>query len=419
MKRRMPLFVSLAVLLGVFLGSAKAGTIDTTAASLAAAYTLGAQTFTAAQQDIWLDQLRQGDSPLYNIGGYVDFAGAVVPALIEQAVVQLVATHDALRSQLHGDADGLPQQTFVAEMAAEVALHDVSAQPDPVAAFQTLMQAQIARPYALAGEPLFRFFLVKLGSQHYRLGTQAHHLILDGWGFGQMLQSLADLYSALEQGRPVERLAPSYRDFIDADQSYRQSPRYARDRAYWLDKYQTLPEPLLTPRHTAKVPSNTWVQAFPLALLERMEQVAKGYQASAFHVLLAAMHVYFTRTSQREEWVVGVPILNRAFLKRLNLLLKRSVAFLMFLDRLLKLFDRLLKFLPFNIMLLLVLNARGLLFLQLTHRIRNILVQHLASRISIRSSLLRLFNLCFQRPCALLKHLVFRLQILEIAIRLS
>ena len=267
---------------------------------------------TAAQQDIWLDQLRQGDSPLYNIGGYVDFAGAVVPALIERAVAQLVATHDALRSQLHGGADGLPEQTFVAEMAAEVVLHDVSAQPDPLAAFQALMQAQMARPYALAGEPLFRFFLVKLGSQHYRLGTQAHHLILDGWGFGQMLQSLAGLYSALEQGRALVQQAPSYRDFIDADLSYRQSPRYARDRAYWLDKYQTLPEPLLTPRHTAKAPSNTWVQDFPLALLERMEQVATGYQASAFHVLLAALHVYFTRTGQREEWVVGVPILNRA-----------------------------------------------------------------------------------------------------------
>ena len=267
---------------------------------------------TAAQQDIWLDQLRQGDSPLYNIGGYVDFAGAVVPALIAQAVAQLVATHDALRSQVHGDAEGLPQQTFVAEMAAEVALYDVSAQPDPIAAFQTLMQAQMARPYALAGEPLFRFCLFKLGNQHYRLGIQAHHLILDGWGFGQMLQSLAGLYSALQQGQPLAQQAPSYRDFIDADLSYRQSPRFARDRAYWLDKYQTLPEPLLTPRHTAKAPSNTWEQAFPLALLERMEQLAKDYQASAFHVLLAAMHVYFTRTSQREEWVVGVPILNRA-----------------------------------------------------------------------------------------------------------
>ncbi|BDB20642.1 hypothetical protein cym2001_40070 [Pseudomonas sp. CYM-20-01] len=267
---------------------------------------------TAAQQDIWLDQLREGDSPLYNIGGYVDFAGAIDPGLMQRAVELLVARHDALRTQLHSDADGLPRQTFAATLAVELARHDVSACADPQAASHALMQAQMARPYAMQGAPLFRFFLVKLDDNHYRLGTQAHHLILDGWGFGQMLQSLAQLYTALVQGRQAESPAPSYIDFIDADQHYHASARYARDRAYWLGKYRLIPEPLLTPRHTAKATSNTLAQAFPVALLNRMEQVANRYQASAFHVLLAALYVYFTRTAQRQEWVVGLPILNRS-----------------------------------------------------------------------------------------------------------
>ncbi|MDR9878837.1 amino acid adenylation domain-containing protein [Pseudomonas allii] len=267
---------------------------------------------TAAQQDIWLDQLRAGDSPLYNIGGYVDFAGAIDPGLMQRAVELLVARHDALRTQLHSDADGLPRQTFAATLAVDLALHDLCASSDPQAASHALMQAQMARPYAMQGAPLFRFFLVKLDDNHYRLGTQAHHLILDGWGFGQMLQSLAQLYTALAQGRQAESPAPSYIDFIDADQHYHASARYARDRAYWLDKYRLIPEPLLTPRHTAKATSNTLAQAFPVALLNRMEQVANRYQASAFHVMLAALYVYFTRTAQREEWVVGVPILNRS-----------------------------------------------------------------------------------------------------------
>ncbi|MDQ0703047.1 arthrofactin-type cyclic lipopeptide synthetase A [Pseudomonas sp. W3I7] len=267
---------------------------------------------TAAQQDIWLDQLRTGDSPLYNIGGYVDFAGPLVPELVQRAVELLVAKHDALRTQLHSDADGLPRQTFDAALTVQVPRHDFCALQDPQAASHALMQAQMARPYAMSGEPLFRFFLVKLDDDHYRLGTQAHHLILDGWGFGQMLQSLARLYTDLEQGRQPESYAPSYIDFIDTDQRYQESARYARDRAYWLDKYQVLPEPLLTPRHNAPAPSNTWVEAFPVTLLNRMEQVANRYQASAFHVLLAALYVYFTRTSQRDEWVVGLPILNRS-----------------------------------------------------------------------------------------------------------
>jgi len=267
---------------------------------------------TAAQQDIWLDQLRAGDSPLYNIGGYVDFAGAVEPALMQRAIEQLVALHDALRTQLHSDADGLPRQTFAASLTVHVPLHDLCAHADPQAAAQALMQAYMARPYALDGGPLWHFFLVKLDDHHYRLGTQAHHLILDGWGFGQMLQSLAQLYSALEQGRQPECLAPSYGDFIEADQRYQASARYPRDRAYWLDRYPILPEPLLVPRHATPTASHTLVEPFPVALLDRMEAVASRYQASASHVLLATLYVYFTRAYQRDEWVVGLPILNRS-----------------------------------------------------------------------------------------------------------
>ncbi len=267
---------------------------------------------TAAQQDIWLDQLRVGDSPLYNIGGYVDFAGPIAQDLMQRAIELLVLKHDALRTQLHTDANGLPRQTFATTLPVDMALHDVSGEPDPKAASQALMQAQMAWPFTLEGAPLFRFFLVKLDDDHYRLGTQAHHLILDGWGFGQMLQSLARLYTDLQQARQPELLAPSYIDFIDADERYHASARYARDRGYWLGKYQVLPEPLLTPRNNAKASSNTLAQAFPVALLNRMEQVANRYQSSAFHVLLAAMYVYFTRTAQRPEWVVGLPILNRS-----------------------------------------------------------------------------------------------------------
>ena len=267
---------------------------------------------TAAQQDIWLDQLRMSDSPLYNIGGYVDFAGPIAPDLMLRAIELLVIKHDALRTQLHTDANGLPRQTFATTLPIELALHDVAWEADPQAASQALMQAQMALPFTLQGAPLFRFFLVKLDDDHYRLGTQAHHLILDGWGFGQMLQSLARLYTDLQQGRQPEPLAPSYVDFIDADERYHASARYARDRGYWLGKYRMLPQPLLTPRHTAKASSNTLAQAFPVALLNRMEQVANRYQASAFHVLLAAMYVYFTRTAQRPDWVVGLPILNRS-----------------------------------------------------------------------------------------------------------
>ncbi|WP_411379766.1 amino acid adenylation domain-containing protein [Pseudomonas sp. MPB26] len=274
---------------------------------------------TAAQRDIWLDQLSRGDSPLYNIGGYVELDGPLDQALMQAALASLVASNDALRTVLlpGAGADGMPLQTFARTMAVGMPLFDLRGHDEAQAAARALVQQQMEQIYRLDGQPLFRFCLIRLDDERHWLATQAHHLILDGWGFGQMLKSLGEIYSALSEGQSPSISAPSYVDFIADDARYQRSNRHARDRGYWLDKYRSPPEPLLLPRHRQGTgqgtrPSQAHVQAMPALLHQRMQQSARQLGASAFHVLLAALHVYFSRTAQRDEWVVGLPILNRS-----------------------------------------------------------------------------------------------------------
>ncbi|MBH3408931.1 amino acid adenylation domain-containing protein [Pseudomonas glycinae] len=274
---------------------------------------------TTAQRDIWLDQLRQGSSPMYNIGGYVELTGPLDPALMQAALEGLVARHDAMRTILLPGAGehGLPLQCFASAMPVPMPVHDLRRHPDPHADARQLSQQCIEQPFMLDGGPLYRFCLIRLDDDCHWLSLQAHHLIVDGWGFGEMLKSLDEIYNALALGQQPPDSAPSYVDFIHDDARYFQSPRYARDRTYWLDKYQHRPEPLLLPRYQerfadAAAPTRIFSQEFPARLHERMKQVAREYGASAFHVLLAAIHVYFSRSAQRDEWVVGVPLLNRS-----------------------------------------------------------------------------------------------------------
>ncbi|MDU8458405.1 non-ribosomal peptide synthetase [Pseudomonas syringae group sp. J254-4] len=279
-----------------------------------------AETFplTAAQRDIWLDQISRGDSPLYNIGGYLQLTGPVDPANLHRALEQLVAAHESLRTVLMpgAGADGLPLQSYAAVMPLTLPLHDFSDHPEPTRAARALVNDHMRLPYALDGSPLIDFRLIRLAQDQHWLVGQAHHLILDGWGFGQLFKSLGELYSALMAGERLELSAPGYRAFIADDAQYHASKRYSLDKAYWLEKYRNLPEPLLVSRYhnrraTDPAPSHAWVQALPQALHARMKQFAERHNASAFHVLLAVLHVYFTRTAQREEWIVGLPLLNR------------------------------------------------------------------------------------------------------------
>ncbi|MGE8414854.1 MAG: amino acid adenylation domain-containing protein [Pseudomonas sp.] len=272
---------------------------------------------TAGQRDIWLDQLSRGDSPLYNIGGYAQLHGPLRPDLLQRALELVVARHDVLRTVLsrEGSPDGLPLQYFDRHWPVELVVHDVSGEADPLAAARLQIQRQMQQAFALEGERLCRFSVFRLGPQYHLVESEAHHLILDGWGFAQLSQITGDVYSTLLRGEEPEATAPSFTDFIEDDIRYHQSARYQRDRDYWLDKYRSVPEPLLRPRYRAPedggTPGATLVQAFPAVLHERMKALGRQLGGSAFHVLLAALHVYFTRIGQRSEWVLGMPVLNR------------------------------------------------------------------------------------------------------------
>ncbi|MCF5448966.1 AMP-binding protein, partial [Pseudomonas syringae] len=274
---------------------------------------------TAAQRDVWLDQISRGDSPLYNIGGYLQLSGAVDPVTLHKALEQLVCAHEVLRTVLMpgAGADGMPLQSYAACLPVSLPLHDVSGYPEPEQAARALINDNMRRPYVLDGSPLLDFCLIRLADDRHWLAGQAHHLILDGWGFGQLFKSLGELYSALMAGNDLELVAPGYSAFIADDARYQASQRYSLDRAYWLEKYRDLPEPLLVSRYhnrraTDPAPSHAWVQPLPGTLHARMKQFAERHNASAFHVLLAVLHVYFTRTAQRDEWIVGLPLLNRS-----------------------------------------------------------------------------------------------------------
>ncbi|WP_043197310.1 non-ribosomal peptide synthetase [Pseudomonas putida] len=276
-----------------------------------------AQTFalTVAQRDIWLDQLSHGDSPLYNIGAYVELQGRVDAELLHQALQHLVAEHAGLRTVLVTEG-GIARQYFAEQMDVALARHDLRQVAEPFAAAQALLKAQMQKPYSLEASPLWGATLIRVAEQHYLLAVQAHHLVLDGWGVDQWFRQLADCYRLLEQGLALPHGAASYQAFIEDDAQYQASPRHSSDRDYWFAKYQQLPDALLAPRERSTsgnaLPSGALEQPFDSQLLARMRHFAAGLQASPFHVLLAALHVCVARSWQRDEWVVGLPVRNRS-----------------------------------------------------------------------------------------------------------
>jgi non-ribosomal peptide synthetase component F len=50
----------------------------------------------------------------------------------------------------------------------------------------------------------------------------------------------------------------------------------------------------------------------PREFYNRLNELAKQHNATLFHLLLGALYVYFTRTAGRDDFAIGLPVLNRA-----------------------------------------------------------------------------------------------------------
>ncbi len=268
------------------------------------------------QLDIWFDQMLLPENPQYNVGSYTHIEGAINPILFESAVQYLVNHHDALRMQVVLENDAFPQQIFVDKVEIKLPIHDFSQAPDPQQAALTWMEDQVVQPFPLEGHRLFRLALLRLGETDFQFFCVGHHLIVDRWSLALMSTRLGEIYTALEQGKTPDLVAPAYQDFVQDDQRYRESSRYTAHRNYWLEKYAHLPEPLLVARHPtpsglSMAPSDRQVMTLNRLFYNRLKDLAKRCDVSTFHLILGALYVYLTRTLHIEEVVMGLPILNR------------------------------------------------------------------------------------------------------------
>ncbi|HCL51807.1 MAG TPA: non-ribosomal peptide synthetase, partial [Pseudomonas sp.] len=270
---------------------------------------------TVAQRDIWLEQLSQGTSPLYNIGAYVALEGQVDRTRLTLALHHLASLHDALRT-VWVQEGGSARQRFAPQLPVTLMWDDLQADAHPTDAALNLLDAWMRMPIALEQGPLWEARLIRMGPRDHLLALRAHHLVLDGWGVDQWFKQLADLYLTLEHQQALPGNAPSYCAFIEEDARYRASARYQRDREYWLTRLAQLPDPLLRPTQPALSPEHSPSHALDLAvtpgLMRKLRALADTLGVSPLPVLLGALHVCVCRTWQRDQWMVGLPVRNRA-----------------------------------------------------------------------------------------------------------
>jgi len=155
---------------------------------------------------------------------------------LEQAWNALVKRHDMLRMVVTDDG----QQRILAEVANyRIERRDLSALPAN-AREQTLdaMRHELSyRVLPTARWPLFELIATELGSGCYRLHMNLDLLLFDVQSFKVMMDDWAACY----QGKALEPLQITFRDYVLDEQARRRHPAWLKAWCYWQERLPNLP----------------------------------------------------------------------------------------------------------------------------------------------------------------------------------
>ncbi|MFD6286392.1 amino acid adenylation domain-containing protein, partial [Streptomyces sp. NPDC060205] len=272
-----------------------------------------------AQQRLWFLEQMDPEAAEYNVALPVWLRGDKPDVgALAAALGAVVTRHEVLRTRFVTGADGIPYQ--VIDQPADtfpLALVDVSAERDPVAAARELVAADAVLPFALAADSPIRAMLIRVAPDEHVLMLSVHHIVFDEWSDQVFRRELAALYEAFSEGapNPLQPPAVQYADFAAWQRQWLSGDVLDSQLAYWSEHLAGAPVlelPTDRPRPLVRSTQGAALRfTVPARTAEALRVVSRERGTTMFMTLLAAFDVLLGRYAGSEDVVVGTPVANR------------------------------------------------------------------------------------------------------------
>ncbi|BAY46057.1 peptide synthetase [Scytonema sp. HK-05] len=271
---------------------------------------------TYGQQGLWFLYKLVPQSAAYNIAFTARIRSHLnIPAL-QRAFQTLIVRHPTLRTTF-GQRDAEPFQEVHEDQ--EVCFDEIDASTWNWDELTTRVIEAYQRPFDLEREPVLRVNLFTRSAQDYVLLLTIHHIVVDGFSFGILLDELRLLYEADNTGRAVSLppIKSQYRDFVQWQREMLASPVGDNLWAYWQKQLAGNLPVLKLPTDRPRPPIQTYQGAshtFELnqELTSKVREMAKTQGATLYMTLLTAFQVLLYRYTGQEDIIVGCPIEGRS-----------------------------------------------------------------------------------------------------------
>ena len=268
------------------------------------------------QQGLWFLYQLAPQSPAYNLAFTVRIrSGLNIPAL-QRACQKLILRHPTLRTTFGQGKDKLFQKVHEYQ---EVCFEEINAASWNWDDLTKRAIAAYRLPFYLEQGSVLRVNLFTRSPQDYVFLLTIHHIAVDGFSFGILLDELRLLYQAENLGQEIS-LPPvnwQYQDFVQWQHQMLATPVGEELWLYWQQQLAGELPVLKLPSQRSRSPiSNNQGASYTFnlttELTSKLREMAKAQGATLYMTLLAAFVVLLHRYTDEEEILVGSPVNNRS-----------------------------------------------------------------------------------------------------------
>ncbi|MEV6393082.1 amino acid adenylation domain-containing protein [Nocardia xishanensis] len=274
-----------------------------------------------AQQRMWFLNRFDTGSAVNNLPVAVRLTGELNADALRQAIADLVARHETLRTRYPAGADGIARQEILPADQATTELLSRTVAPD---ALPARIAEVVGAGFDVTAEPPFRAELFQVdGTDEHVLVVVAHHIAADGWSMGPLTRDVMLAYAARCAGRAPEwpPLPVQYADFSVWQRAVLGSETdpeslVSAQIAFWRAALAGLPDELSLPADRPRPAAQSFAGAthtftIDAELADRLASLAAERNATLFMVLHAALAALLARLAGTEDIAIGTPVAGR------------------------------------------------------------------------------------------------------------
>jgi amino acid adenylation domain-containing protein len=272
-----------------------------------------------SQERVLFLQELYGPNKAYHAQVAVRFEGRLDAAALERSLSELVRRHEILRTTFPRK-DGQAVQHIHEPRPAPLTLVSLEEFPptEQEEQLESLMRAEMDKPFDLERLPLIRWTLFRLAPEHHVLLQVEHHFLHDGWSFGVLLRELLEIYRAFAAGLPSPLAEPplQFADFAVWQRKLMVSETAQEQLSYWKSKLEGVPAVLALPNDFRRpaVPSFRG-RALRIELDPELSRAVKEFShregCTLFMTMFAAFVTLLHRYTHQEDICVGTGLANR------------------------------------------------------------------------------------------------------------